>query len=156
MNPHRSLFSQHPLAQLAAAFALGICTANYFPTKSGFSMAACAVFSVLSLVFVLNKRVRLAGLALLMALFFAGDTLALLEGRTKSQASFSEGELLTLTGVLDGSPEFARDRVYLSVQVEHGPVRRVWLLAPFRTIETERYYRHLQLRYGTRIRVTTP
>ncbi len=89
-----------------------------------------------------------------MALFFAGDTLALLEKR-KPQSSVIEGQLLTLTGVLDGPPEFARDRLYLSVQVEHGPGKRVWLLAPFRNVETEHYYRNLQLRYGTRIRVTT-
>ena len=31
MNPHRSLFSQHPLAQLAVAFSAGICAANYLP-----------------------------------------------------------------------------------------------------------------------------
>ena len=153
MNPHRSLFSQHPLAQLAVAFAVGICAASYIPTKLGFSLTACAVCSVLALIVVLKNHVSLAGLALLLALFFAGDTLALLEGRTKS--TLIEGELLTLTGVLDGPPEFARDRVYLSVQVEQGPAKRVWLLAPFRTVETEHYYRNLQLRYGTRIRVTT-
>src|SRR5215216_4742700 len=102
MNPHRSLFTQHPLAQLAVAFALGICAANYLPAKLGFSLIACAACSVLSLIVLLKKRGWLAGLALLMALFFAGETLALLEGRKKSQSSFSEGELLTLTGVLDG------------------------------------------------------
>ncbi len=155
MNPHRSLFSQHPLVQLAAAFALGICAASYIPTKLVFSLVACAMCSVLSLLVVLKKRVRLAGIAMLLALFFAGETLALLQERTKSQSSLIDGESLTLTGVLDGPPEFARDRLYLSVQVEQGPVKRVWLLAPFRRIETEHYYRSLQLRYGTRIRVST-
>ena len=151
MNRHRS---QYPLAQLATAFALGICAAGYFPTKLQFSLTACAVCSLLSLILVLKRQVSLSGLALLLALFFAGDTLALLEER-KPQRSVIEGELLTLTGVLDGPPEFARDRLYLSVQVEHGPAKRVWLLAPFRKPEIEHYYRGLQLRYGTRIRVTT-
>jgi competence protein ComEC len=152
MNPHRCLFSQYPLAQLASAFSLGICAANYLPTKFGFSLVACAVCSVVTLIAALKKRVPWAGLALLSAFLFAGQTIALLEGRSESPI---DGELLTVTGVLDGPPEFARDRLYLSVRVEHGPLQRVWLLAPLRTAETEHEYRRLQLRYGTRIRVAT-
>ena len=155
MNPHRTLFSQHPLFQLAVAFALGISAASYLPAKFGFSLATCAVCSVVSMVLTLRQRVRSAGLALLMALFFAGETLALLEARTMPQTSFIEGESLTLTGVLDGPVEFARDRLYLSLRVEQQPVGRVWLLASFRDTAREQEYRTLQLRYGTRIRVTT-
>ncbi len=155
MNPHRSLFSQHPLAQLAVAFALGICAATYLPAKLWSSLVACAVCSVVSLIFVFKTRVALAGLALLTALFFAGQTLALLEARTRPQTNFIEGESLTLTGVLDGPPEFARDKLYLSLAVEQGPVKRVWLLAPMRDTAGEQEYLSLQLRYGTRIRVTT-
>lgn len=155
MNPHRTLFSQHPLFQLAVAFALGISAASYLPAKFGFSLATCAVCSVVSMVLTLRQRVRSAGLALLMALFFAGETLALLEARTMPQTSFIEGESLTLTGVLDGPVEFARDRLYLSLRVEQQPVGRVWLLASFRDSAREQEYRTLQLRYGTRIRVTT-
>src|SRR5215208_3433662 len=105
MNPHLSLFSQHPLAQLAVAFSLGICAANYLPTKLGFSLVACAVSSGLSLIVVIKKRVFLAGLSLLVALFFAGETLALLEEHARPQNSFVDGESLVLTGVLDGPPE---------------------------------------------------
>ena len=155
MNPHRTLFSQHPLFQLAVAFALGISAASYLPAKFGFSLATCAVCSVVSMVLTLRERLRLAGLALLMALFFAGETLGLLEARTMPQTSFIEGESLTLTGVLDGPVEFARDRLYLSLRVEQQPVGRVWLLASFRDTAREQEYRTLQLRYGTRIRVTT-
>src|SRR5215217_2142435 len=152
MNPHRSLFSQHPLAQLAVAFSLGICAANYLPTKLGFSLVACAGCSVITLIIILKKRVSLAGVSLLVALFFAGETLALLEKHPEPQSSFIDGEFVVMTGVLDSPPEFARDRLYLSVQTEHG---RVWLLAPFRNVETEHQYSRLQLRYGTRIRVNT-
>ena len=53
-----------------------------------------------------------------------------------------------LTGVLDGPPEFARDRVYLSLRVEKisdlNASGRVWLLLPFRALD---------LRYGARIQV---
>ena len=59
---------------------------------------------------------------------------------------------MILTGVLDGPPEYARDRVYLSVRSELG---RVWLLAPFRDAEQEGAYRALNLRYGARVRVGT-
>ncbi|HET6855331.1 MAG TPA: hypothetical protein VFH46_23735, partial [Pyrinomonadaceae bacterium] len=145
MNPHRTLFSQHPLFQLAVAFALGISAASYLPAKFGFSLATCAVCSVVSMVLTLRQRVRSAGLALLMALFFAGETLALLEARTMPQTSFIEGESLTLTGVLDGPVEFARDRLYLSLRVEQQPVGRVWLLASFRDTAREQEYRTLQL-----------
>ena len=156
MNPHRSLFSQHPLAQIAVAFSSGICGASYLPAKLGFSLIACAVCSVSALVGVLKKRVHWAGFVLLLAFFFAGQTIALLERRSESQSSVTNGKSsLTLTGVLDGPPEFARDRVYLSLRVEDGQAKRVLLLAPFRPAETENEYRRLQLRYGTRIRVTT-
>jgi competence protein ComEC len=155
MNPHRSLFSKHPLAQLAVAFSSGICAANYLPTKLAFSLFACALCSVLALIAVLKRRVWLAGLALLLAFLFAGQTIALLEKRSESQSSLIDNKLLVLTAVLDGPPEFARDRVYLSVRVEDGPVKRVWLLASFRNVETEHEYRGLQLRYGVRIRVNT-
>jgi len=155
MNPHRSLFSQHPLAQLAGAFSLGICASNYLPTKLGFLLLACAICSVVGLITALKKRLSFAGIAVLLAFLFAGQTLALLERHSESQDSLVDGESLTLTGVLDGPPEFARDRLYLSVRVEQGPAKRVSLLAPFRKVETEHEYRHLQLRYGTRIRVNT-
>ncbi len=155
MNPHRSLFSQHPLAQLAVAFSIGICAADYLPTKLAFSLVACALCSVLTLIAVFKRRVRLAGRALLLAFLFAGQTIALLERPPESQPSLIDGQSLVLTGVLDGPPEFARDRLYLSLQVEQGAAQRVWLLAPFRNVETEHEYRRLQLRYGTRIRVAT-
>ena len=121
MNPHRTLFSQHPLFQLAVAFALGISAASYLPAKFGFSLATCAVCSVVSMVLTLRERVRSAGLALLMALFFAGETLALLEARTMPQTSFIEGESLTLTGVLDGPVEFVHQRTERHGAVHAAP-----------------------------------
>src|SRR5215216_4025350 len=141
MNPHRSLFSQHPLTQLAVAFAIGICAAHYVPWRFGIVLmlgAVCSAFAVLLLV---KKRVPAAALMLLPAMFFAGVTLAVLERRhdEASELKTFVGEStksVTLTGVLDGPPEFARDRVYLSVRVE-GIVSeaiangRVSLLAPF-------------------------
>lgn len=169
MNPHRSLFSQHPLTQLAVAFSAGICAANYLPAKLPISLFACAVCPVLTLVFVLKKRHSPAGVALLLSFFFAGEALALIEARDEPQRSITRlldinrGKSWILTGVLDGPPEFARDRLYLSLRVERISIDgadvnasgRVWLLAAFRTVAIEHQYRTLQLRYGTRINVRT-
>jgi competence protein ComEC len=166
MNPHRSLFSQYPLAQLATAFSAGICVAAYLPIRLAFSFAGGAVCTVLSLLCVRRMRLSLAGWLLLLALFFAGQTLALIEGQAQPSSSirnFINDKPLTLVGVLDGPPEFARDRVYLSLRVERLILDgsetiasgRVWLLASFQSIAAEHQYRALQLRYGARIQVTS-
>ena len=148
MRPHRSLFSQHPLAQLAVVFAAGICAANWLQIKLSVSIGV--VCSVVSLLLLLKKRLRSAGVILLAAFFFTGVVLAQLEQRSSSSSgirSFVE-QPCTLTGWLDGPPEFARDRVYLSLRVEEPAQGRVSLLVPLKKQD-------LQLRYGTRIRVNT-
>lgn len=165
MKPHRNLFSQHPLAQLAVALSAGICVANYLPARLMLTAIACAVCSLFALVFILRPRISLAGIALLVAFFFAGTTLTLLELRTDTSSSIKDfvDKPVTLTGVLDGPPEYARDRVYLSLRVERFTINdsetitpgRVSLLAPFRNAAIEQEYRSLQLRYGSRVRVTT-
>src|SRR5215216_3179 len=152
MRPHSNLFSHHPLVHLAVAFAAGICTAGY-----GFPLFACLLCTVVTLILFIKQRLRLATLALLSALFFTGATLAELQRRADNSRPLkilieqSEGEPFTLTGWLDGPPEFARDRVYLSLQVENV-TGRVSLLA---TLRDANEFKELQLRYGTRIQVTT-
>jgi competence protein ComEC len=169
MNPHRSLFSQYPLVQLAVAFAAGICAANYFPVEVAIPFAAGAACLTLATIGLFAKTSRLAGLMLLLALCFAGAVLGELERRADDASVLKRfvdqagNKVFNLTGVLDGPPEFARDRLYLSLRVEGYTVDnsetsvtgRVSLLAPLRTAAAESQYRALQLRYGTRIRVTT-
>jgi competence protein ComEC len=161
VNPHRRLFSHYPFVQLALAFSAGICAAHYFRTP--FALIAAAVCSLLALVFVLKAKT--AGFVLLFAIFFAGAALAGLERRADESSELrrvveqSANESVTLTGVLDGPPEFARDRVYLSLRVESVSDKRingrVSLLASFRNVATADEYRSRQLGYGTRIRVKT-
>jgi hypothetical protein len=163
MRPHRSLFSQYPLFQLAVAFAGGICAANYLAIK--LSIGAGAVCSAIALGLVLKRRLQPAGLLLLAAVFFTGTVLANLETRTTASSSIRNltEQSCTLTGWLDGPPEFARDRLYLSLHVERISIDgneeptpgRVSLLAPLRNANIETTFRDLQLRYGARIRVTT-
>jgi competence protein ComEC len=165
MKPHRNLFSQHPLAQLSVALSVGICAASYLPAKFMFAAVAGAALSLLTLVFVFTRRTSLAGIVLLLAFFFAGQMLAVLELRSDSSSGIGDfvDEPVTLTGVLDGPPEFARDRVYLSLRVDRVVLNnsetivpgRVSLLASFRNTASEQEYRTLHLRYGARIRVNT-
>ena len=81
MNPHRSLFSQHPLTQLAVAFSAGVCAANYLSLRLGVALVVGAMCSALAVTLVMTRRVRVAALMLLSAMFFAGVALALLERR---------------------------------------------------------------------------
>ena len=152
MHPHRSLFSQHPLAQLAVAFAVGICAANYFQLK--LSVLIGVVCAVIAIALLLKKRLRMAGCILLAAFFFTGAVLGELERRSSSSSGIRNllEQPCTLTGWLDGPPEFARDRVYLSLRVEEPATGRVSLLAPRQNTQT---LRELQLRHGARIRVNT-
>lgn len=157
MHPHRNLFSQYPLFQLAVAFAAGICAANYLQIKLAFLITAGAVCSVLALVFLLKKRLHAAGLILLIAVFFTGIVLAELQRHTDSAGGIRNQleQPVTLTGWLDGPPEFARDRVYLSLRVEEPTSGRISLLAPLRNATAALAFRDLDLRYGARIRVAT-
>ena len=162
MNPHRSLFSQYPLTQIAVAFAAGICAAYYFSWRLSIALVLGAVCSVFTAILLLKKRVQAAGLMLLSAMFFAGVALALLERRVDESSELNRfvDKSVALTGVLDGPPEFARDRVYLSLRVERIDSEtitngRVSLLAPIRNAATLELYRALQLRYGTRVSVRT-
>ena len=99
---------------------------------------------------------------LLTVMFCAGVALALLERRVDESSELKKfvDKPVTLTGVLDGPPEFARDRVYLSIRVERVDAEaitrgRVSLLAPVRNAGTLESYRALQLRYGARVSVRT-
>ena len=151
MNPHRSLFSQHPLFQLAVAFSAGVCAA---PTWLVFPLMAGRVCSIGSMIFALKKKLWMAAAGLLLATFFVGQVLAVLERRNEYASDVrrlvegNERQMWVLTGVLDGPPEFARDRVYVSLRVEKiaelNASGRVWLLLPFKALD---------LRYGARIQV---
>lgn len=155
MRPHNNLFAHHPLVHLAVAFSAGIFIAHYCSLT--LSLTAGIACTAVTLTLFIKQRLRLAALILLSALFFTGATLAELERRAddsrslKSLVDQSEGEPLTLTGWLDGPPEFARDRVYLSLRTENV-IGRVSLLV---TLRDANDFRSLQLRYGTRIQVTT-
>ena len=119
MRPHSNLFTHHPLVHLAVAFSAGICIAPDYSFGAGIVCAALAV------TLFIKQRLKLASVALLSAMFFTGAVLANIERRAdesrplKILVEQSDGEPLTLTGWLDAPPEFARDRVHLSLRVEN-------------------------------------
>src|SRR3954465_3203121 len=158
MRPHSNLFPHYPLVHLAVAFAAGICTANYCPFRS--VVAAGMLCTALTSLLFIQQRLQLAAFALLSAMFFTGAVLANLERRAEESSQLrhlveqSDGASLALTGWLDGPPEFARDRVYLSLRAENV-TGRVSLLVPLRDAAAQNAVRLLELRYGARISVTT-
>jgi competence protein ComEC len=163
MNPHRASLSRHPLAEIAVAFAAGVCAANYFPTR--FLWIAGAVCTAVVVIAAVKQRLALAGVVLLVGIGVAGATLANQETRDRSGGEVKEfaGRQLVVTGVLVGPPEFGRDRLYLTLGVERLDVDGssrvssgvVSLMAPFREAGSEQGFRGLDLRYGARVRVVT-
>jgi len=146
MNPHRSLFSQHPLVQIAIPFCVGICVVEYGPPVRPVYLAIAGVFcSIVVLVALWKNWLAQAGCALLVSMFFVGAVLA---ARQQQPQPISDGQTLVLTGVLDAAPEYARDRVYLRLKVEDGVEGSVFLVAE------SAHFPALDLRYGTQIRVT--
>src|ERR1051325_7712894 len=127
MRPHSNLFSHHPLVYLAVSLSTGICTALYCQFR--FVVAAGILCTALALLLFIKQRLRFTALALLSAMFCTGAVLADLERHTDESRELrklveqSNGEALTLTGWLDSPPEFAQDRVYLSLRVENVPGR---------------------------------
>lgn len=125
------------------ALSVGICV----PGKPFIAISCGAACSVASLILVAKERIKFATFALLVAFFFMGQTLA----PQNKTTDVTDGPRI-ITGVLDGPPEWARDRLYLSLRSASG---RFWLLAPFRDSAQEREYRAMQLRYGARVSVGT-
>lgn len=158
MRPHSNLFPHYPLVHVGVALSAGICTSHYYSLK--LSIIGGTLCAALTFTLFIKQRLQPAGLALLAAIFFTGSVLTDLERRAgesselKNLIDQSGGASLTLTGWLDGPPEFARDRVYLSLLVENV-TGRVSLLAPMRDASTQNKFAALKLHYGTRISITT-
>lgn len=124
--PHRSDFAQHPLNLIATAFSLGILGSTFSTPKLIALLISLGILTAFTLVSLLGNKLRLSGFFLLIAFSFAGASLTVLEKRDDpqrvknliNQNVISADEVVELTGVLDGEPEFARDRVILSLSVE--------------------------------------
>ncbi len=165
-KPHRQ-FSFYPLVQLAAALATGIFVANKLNSKPNFWIAFGIAFTLAALVSACTNR-RQTGLTIIIATFFAGGSLASVElnrsqeGTLKSLIENSK-VVANVTGTLEQHPEYAFDRMYLTLRVESVSIDDqetvatglVTLLAPFRNESTRDYYHQLNLAYGDRVVVKT-
>ena len=165
MNPHRASLSRHPLAEIAVAFAAGVCAATYFSIRLSVLAVAGGVCAVVVFIALVKQRFSLASVALFVAIGLAGAAVTTQETSEPKGSELREfaGQEVVVTGVLARPPEFGRDRFYLTLRVERvdvgGGARSndgvVSLLAQFRGVAEETAYRSLALRYGARIRVVT-
>jgi competence protein ComEC len=163
MNPHRASHSRHPLAEIAVAFAAGVCSANYVPTRLFVLVIAGAVCGAVVMIAILKRSFAIAGVGLLVGIGVAGAALANQERAERDHNELREfaGRTVVLTGVLNGPAAFGTDRLYLTLSVARLDVDGaswsgsgvVSLLAPFGSAGDEETYRGLGLRYGARIRV---
>src|ERR1043166_660805 len=79
LAPQQAVFFPHPLAALAASFALGILLAHFTALPINLSLACLAACTLaLSYSFV-RRFLAVSSLLLIVAFFFAGITLATLE-----------------------------------------------------------------------------
>jgi competence protein ComEC len=168
-------FHPFPLAQLAAALALGILTHTVFALPWKFLSGFAALTTIIAVVALLTKRIGLATIMVTIAALVLGFTLASIEeGRVpqnqlkrlleeKAANGIAVGEPLELTGVLTRDPELARERWYLDVRVESIRSQNVeksvsgvvTMLVSSAAGRHELELRQLDLRYGARIRVMT-
>ena len=177
MQPHAAqakaqAFAAHPLAQLAAAFALGVLGAGYFVVPLSLLISIAAFMTVLAFTALLKENISVATLLVTVATLFLGSSLAAIEKnevpanqlrRLIGEGTILVGEPVELTGALERDPELAPERMYLFLRVQRLRLNQteqdvsgeVLLLAPVSGKSMQQEFEQLDLRYGARIRVMT-
>ncbi|MCM3906246.1 MAG: ComEC/Rec2 family competence protein [Pyrinomonadaceae bacterium] len=170
--PHQQPFVAHPLAQLAAAFAVGILGSHSFSATVFLLLLACLLASLLSLICLCKCKPGVATAFLTIAFLLAGAGLGSIEKRSVSSdrlkvlidsGTIAAGQPVELTGALERNPESAPGAFYLTLRAEQLRMNDeqreisgvVTLLLPVREKVTEEDYQRLELRYGARVRVMT-
>ena len=174
-------FAANPLAQLGAAFAVGILVALNWKILPAPLVSAAALFTSLSavtLLFItrgaahLSKLRSVATWLITLTVLLLGAVLASIETsavpgtqikRLVEDGVVVVGEPVELSGTLMRDPEIAPERWYLQLRVNHiraHAVERpasgvVMLLAAVPTPVVKQEFDKLDLRYGARIRVMT-
>jgi competence protein ComEC len=168
--PHQPAFLPHPLAVLAASFALGILAARFTSLPFNVVLACSAACSLAAAYSYARGRALSACITLVVAFFFTGAALMILEkgsvtdGRVErlyEDGVIESGDPVEVTGVVEREPEPAPDGFYLTLKVEKLRFRdeereasgRVLLFAPVLDVGTKAEYELLELRYGARVRV---
>ncbi|HWN10259.1 MAG TPA: ComEC/Rec2 family competence protein [Pyrinomonadaceae bacterium] len=177
MAHNRSLnhFHPFPLAQLAAALALGILAGLALAVPLPILISVSALSTGLAAGALLAHRVGLATILVTVVALILGSTLVTIE-RTrvpanqlrrlldeKGQKMVAVGEPLELTGVLARDPEVSPGRWYLEMRVESIRSREietkvsgvVMMLVPVLSARVKDELAELNLCYGARVRVMT-
>lgn len=168
-QPHLFVF---PLAQLAAAFALGVLMGHGFILPLGVVTQAALVCTSLAIAAHFRRKPRLATVLVTSTFLLLGTTLATLEKQDVASGGvkhlLDSGEVqvaqpVEVTGVLQREPERAHERRYLNLRVERVRARgfekeasgtiALLVVVPEKSIEQE--FNQLELSYGARIRVMT-
>lgn len=178
---HPQVFAMQPLAQLAAAFAVGIVADLYFVIPLWLAISLAAVATLVAMIALLQNEkraarkrgsIRLASVCVMLGTLLLGAAFATVQRnkvppnqlrRLLERGAIAVGEPVEITGVLERDPESAPQRLYLHLRLEkiraraaeQGLTGVVLLLAsvPAPTIKQE--FDSLDLRYGARIRVMT-
>src|SRR4051812_246472 len=100
--PHQPAFLPHPLAVLAASFALGILAARFTALPFKLAMACGAACSLAAVYSYVRRRALATCITLVVAFFFVGAALMILE---KGSVTGGRVERLYEAGVIEsGSP----------------------------------------------------
>jgi len=169
----RLVFHPFPLAQLAAAVALGILVGTAFVIPQSFLISLSALVTILAAsAFLMNRMALATGLVTTLALAL-GATLVTTERKgspppqlkrlLEARHDLAVGEPVELTGVLVRDAEVAPGRWYLEVRAESAKSREterklagvVMMLVPVSSARSRGELTRLDLRHGARIRVMT-
>ncbi|HKR00632.1 MAG TPA: ComEC/Rec2 family competence protein [Pyrinomonadaceae bacterium] len=168
--PQQPAFLPHPLAVLAAFYALGILIVRLVPLRLNLVLACGAVLSVAAAYSFVRRHSGRVLLLLALAFVCAGAALMTLERESVSERRLQRlyddgviesGSPIEVTGVLESAPEPAPDGFYLTLGVEslrfkdaeREATGRVRFFAPVRDGAARAEYEALELRYGARLRV---
>lgn len=171
----RQVFHPFPLAQLAAALAIGILAGTAFAIPLSIHISLSALTTCLAAVAFLTNRIVLStALATVLALMLGSTLVSVEKNRVPANQlkrlldgnegnAMAVGEPLELTGVLVREPEVAPGRWYLEMRVESIRSRAgerevsgvVMMLVPVVGARTRDELAELDLRYGARIKVMT-
>ena len=140
-QPKARAFAAHPLAQLAAVFALGILGTTHFAFPLSRLVSIAALATLIAFTALLKKKLNFATMLVMVAALFAGASLASIEKNnvpanqlkhlltartirlgeetiTPGEGTIAVGEPVELTGVLERDPEVAPERLYLFLRVQ--------------------------------------
>jgi competence protein ComEC len=170
-DSHIRLFSHNPLFELAASLSFGILFATVLQIHITYLFVALIIATLATLTSAYTASLRIGGLALLTAVFFAGACLTSLQTRTApnelknllAQGLIRPNESVELRGTVVGPVELARDGIHLSVNVEtlttatttRNCSGTVAVNGYFKNTVDEKKYRELRLQSGSRVKMVT-